>query len=77
MTVREQKVMRGRVEAACPLRPGEPCTLCHPDALYGPQDCPTVAIVFDDDDLRAELGRRRSQHAMTLRAGHRRRTTVL
>lgn len=72
VTVRERQVGRLLVEAACPLRPGEPCTLCHPDANTGPQDCPTVAIVLDDDDLRKELGRRRSQYAMTQR---RRRTT--
>lgn len=49
--------------AECPLRPGEPCTLCHPEAHHGPQDCPTVAIVMDDPDLRAELARRRAAHA--------------
>lgn len=48
--------------AQCPLRPGQPCTLCHPDAHHGPQDCPTVAIVMDDEDLRAELARKRAQH---------------
>jgi hypothetical protein len=69
MTVRELRVGHVLVEAACPLRPGDPCTLCHPDARTGPQDCPTVAIVFDDDDLRADLGRRRSQYAMTHRRG--------
>lgn len=47
------------VDAACPLRMGQPCTLCHPEAHRGPQDCPTVAMVMEDDDLRAELGRRR------------------
>jgi hypothetical protein len=47
------------VDARCPLRPDEPCTLCHPEAT-GPQDCPTVGIVMDDEDLRAELARRRS-----------------
>ena len=46
------------IDARCPLWPGEPCTLCHPEAS-GPQDCPTVAIVMDDDELRAELSRRR------------------
>ena len=44
----------------CPLRPDQPCTLCHPEAHLGPQDCPTVAIVMDDPDLRAELNRRRT-----------------
>lgn len=55
---------RSRADAACPLRPGEPCTLCHPEANLGPQDCPTVAIVMDDPDLRAELARRRAAFAM-------------
>lgn len=45
-------------DARCPLRPGQPCTLCHPEAS-GPHTCPTVAIVMDDDDLRSELARRR------------------
>lgn len=48
--------------ALCPLRPGQPCTLCHPEAHLGPQDCPTVAIVMADDDLKAELARRRAAH---------------
>lgn len=48
--------------AQCPLRPGQPCTLCHPDARTGPQDCPTVAIVMEDEDLRAELARKRAQY---------------
>jgi len=48
-----------RATAQCPLRPGQPCTLCHPEAHSGPQDCPTVAIVMDDPDLRAEVVRRR------------------
>lgn len=56
----ERRVHR---DAACPLRSGQPCTLCHPDARTGPQDCPTVAIVMDDDDLRAELSRRRMEYA--------------
>ena len=43
------------VAAQCPLRPGQPCTLCHPEAHLGPQDCPTVAIVMEDDNLRTML----------------------
>jgi hypothetical protein len=42
----------------CPLRPGEPCTLCLPGAT-GPQDCGLVYLVMDDEDLRAELTRTR------------------
>ncbi len=53
------------VDAACPLRPGQPCTLCHPEAFLGPQDCPTVAIVMDDPELRAEAARLRRAHLAT------------
>ncbi|MEJ2577516.1 MAG: hypothetical protein P8Z68_00285 [Kineosporiaceae bacterium] len=53
---------RWTADARCPLRPGEPCTLCHPEA-HGPQDCPTVALVMDDPELRAELARRRTATA--------------
>lgn len=49
------------VGALCPLRPGQPCTLCHPEAKRGPQDCPTVALVMDDPLLRAEAARLRSE----------------
>lgn len=35
----------------CPLRPGDPCSLCVPGAT-GPQDCQTVRLVMDDPDLR-------------------------
>jgi len=47
MTTRRTPTVR------CPLRPAEPCTLCHPDAKLGPQDCPTVQLVMGDDELRA------------------------
>ncbi len=57
-------------DAQCPLRPGEPCTLCHPEA-DGPQSCPTVAIVMADDDLRAELARRRAAYRAAHHAGRR------
>ncbi len=53
------------VDGACPLRPGQPCTLCHPEAFLGPQDCPTVAIVMDDPELRAEATRLRRLHRAT------------
>jgi hypothetical protein len=52
------------VDPRCPLRPDDPCTLCHPEAT-GPQDCMTVAIVMDDEDLRAELMRRRAERGAT------------
>jgi len=50
------------VQALCPLGPGQPCTLCHPEAFVGPSDCPTVAIVRDDPELRAEAARLRRRH---------------
>lgn len=49
---------RRRPAARCPLRPGEPCTLCVPGAT-GPQDCGLVYLVMDDDELREELTRNR------------------
>ena len=48
--------------AACPLQPGQPCNLCHPDAYNGPQDCPLVAIVLDDDALREVMREKRIEH---------------
>ena len=42
------------VDARCPLRPGDYCTLCVPGAA-GPQNCPTLAEVMRDPDLRERL----------------------
>ena len=44
----------------CPIRPGDPCSLCQPGAT-GPHDCGLVYLVMDDPEMREEL------------AGHRRR----
>ena len=52
--------------ALCPLRPGQPCTLCHPEAHAGPQDCPTVSLVMEDEDLVAELARLRAAYRASL-----------
>lgn len=49
-----------RPDPRCPLRPGEPCTLCQMDAT-GPHDCGLVYLVSDDDELR-ELYRKQLQH---------------
>ena len=38
----------------CPIRQGEPCTLCVPGAA-GPQDCGLVYLVMSDPDLRDRL----------------------
>lgn len=36
----------------CPIRPGEPCTLCQV-SVTGPQDCGLVYLVMGDEELRA------------------------
>ncbi|MCT1442620.1 MULTISPECIES: DUF6767 domain-containing protein [Corynebacterium] len=38
------------VEPKCPIRYGDPCSLCVPGAT-GPQDCQLVALVRDDPEL--------------------------
>lgn len=45
-------------DAECPIRPGEPCTLCQLD-VAGPQNCPLVYLVMSDPELREELHERR------------------
>lgn len=54
---------RRRPEAKCPVRAGEPCTLCWPGAS-GPLDCGLVYLVKDDPELgelRAEMLRKQKQ----------------
>ncbi|HWD79207.1 MAG TPA: DUF6767 domain-containing protein [Kribbella sp.] len=53
---------RGPAQAKCPIRPGDPCSLCVPGAS-GPHDCPLVYLVMSDPDLRAELHARRTPRA--------------
>ncbi|CUR62460.1 hypothetical protein NOCA180104 [metagenome] len=59
------------VAARCPLRPGDWCTLCVPGAT-GPQDCPTVAEVMRDPDLRERLAELRREAAGVSPRGPRR-----
>jgi hypothetical protein len=47
-------------EPKCPIRPGQPCTLCQL-GVRGPADCGLVYLVMSDDELRA--GVRRSARA--------------
>ncbi|MET8837043.1 DUF6767 domain-containing protein [Micromonospora sp. NPDC004540] len=47
-----------RPAATCPIRPGEPCTLCQVD-VTGPQDCGLVWLVMGDDELREGVHRTR------------------
>ncbi len=44
----------------CPIRPGDPCSLCEP-GVSGPQDCGLVYLVMSDPDLRSELDRLRRE----------------
>jgi hypothetical protein len=53
---------RSRPEPRCPIRPGDPCSLCVPGAT-GPQDCGLVYLVMDDDELREALAENRRRHA--------------
>jgi len=39
------------VQPLCPIRPGEPCTLCQV-SVTGPQDCGLVYLVMGDPELR-------------------------
>lgn len=50
----------------CPLRYGEPCTLCQA-FVTGPEDCQTVAIVMDDPDLKAQWVKGRTKWARAQR----------
>lgn len=50
----------------CPIRPGEPCTLCQA-YVTGPEDCQTVKLVMEDEDLRAELAVKRRQYRERMR----------
>jgi hypothetical protein len=52
----------------CPIRPGDPCTLCVPGAT-GPEDCGLVYLVMTDPDLRQELARIRAERAEDRRRG--------
>lgn len=44
--------MAGYVEARCPLRPDDRCSLCQPGA-DGPHNCGLVYLALHDDELRA------------------------
>ena len=43
------------VEARCPLRPQDKCSLCTP----GPHNCGLVYLMMNDDELREEYAERR------------------
>jgi len=64
--------MAGRPEPRCPVRIGEPCTLCFPGA-EGPQNCGLVYLVQTDPELRDQLAAKRAEHrgGRDGRTGHR------
>ena len=45
---------RTRPDPRCPIRPGDPCTLCQLD-VTGPADCPLVYLVMTDEELGPQL----------------------
>jgi len=56
--------MRARTQpdARCPVRPGDPCTLCQLD-VTGPANCPLVYLVMTDGQLRDRLHAGRAVNA--------------
>ena len=50
--------MASQVEARCPLRPQDKCSLCFPGA-DGPQNCGLVYRMMTDEDLREDYAERR------------------
>jgi hypothetical protein len=49
--------MAHATEDRCPIRIGDPCSLCHPGAS-SPETCGLVYLVMADPELREELLRR-------------------
>lgn len=62
MSVAQSSRRHSAPEARCPIRLGEPCSLCHPGAS-GPQDCGLVWLVMQDPELRDELAHQRTAAA--------------
>ena len=61
-------VLRGVPVPMCPLRPGDPCTLCVPGAT-GPQDCGLVYLAMDDPELKAAITEQRALARRLTRRG--------
>lgn len=51
---------RSRVDPQCPIRPGDPCSLCQQGAT-GPEDCALVHLVMWDPELRERLAELRRE----------------
>ncbi len=57
-----------RVEPKCPVRPGDPCSLCYPGAT-GPQDCGLVWLVRQDPELTERLNEIRAEQRRESKTG--------
>jgi hypothetical protein len=55
-----------RAQPRCPLRPGEPCTLCQLD-VTGPEDCGLVYLVMDEPESREAFNEHRRAAAVMSR----------
>jgi hypothetical protein len=53
-------MMPGRPQPKCPIRLGDPCSLCFPGA-DGPQNCGLVYLVQSDPELQELLAQKRSE----------------
>lgn len=53
----------GRPVPQCPIRVGEPCSLCEP-GVTGPEDCGLVWLVMTDPELRERLAELRRQRTI-------------
>ena len=62
--MREQSRV-ARPEPKCPIRVGDPCSLCFPGAS-GPQDCGLVYLVQSDPELREQLAAKRGEARQAL-----------
>lgn len=54
----------GKPVPQCPIRIGEPCSLCEP-GVTGPEDCGLVWLVMTDPDLRERLAQLRREAVPT------------
>lgn len=54
--------MARRPDPQCPVRPGDPCSLCYPGA-DGPQNCGLVWQVMQDPDLQEIVAEKRREYA--------------
>lgn len=58
----QKAIKRRRPDPKCPLRPGEPCTLCQYD-VHGPEDCPLVYLIMNDPEDREAWVESKHAHA--------------